>query len=238
MGNTSEVEKINAGLYRADCKSRSKNSELVRSFTREVMHMWRSMAFSFLAVALTSQTMKDAPLKPYDVPEAYEVYAAALALDHVEGDEDRELLILNTTAPSNQCLDTHGDKAVASAIEDYKKANSVKWLLERRLRLARTYKLISAEEIDALKIPDRNGGFFWHFPENIRIRSLSAVGFNNDKTLAFVEMDFECGGLCGHGRSFILQKQKGKWIEYSPPPIENPDGSWTFQGTGSCGWGY
>jgi hypothetical protein len=200
--------------------------------------MWRFMAFSLLAVALTSQTTKDGSLKPYEVPEAYEVYAAALSLDHVEGDEDRELLILNTTAPFNHCLDANDDKAVALAIEDYKKANSVKWLLERRLRLPRTYTFVTSAEIEALKIRDRNSGFFWRFPGNVQIRSLSAVGFNQDKTLAFLEMDFECGGLCGHGRSFTLQKQKGKWTTYSPPPVENPDGSRAFQGPSSCFWAY
>jgi hypothetical protein len=164
------------------------------------------------------------------------VYASALTLDHVEGDESRELIIADTTVPFDHCLESRSDKEVDAAIKDYKKANRFKWLLERKLKLGRTYKLLSIAEIEKLQIPDPQGGFFWRFPEAVTIRSLSAVGFNADKTVAVVEMDFECGGQCGHGGPFILQKQKGKWIRYSPPAVRTPDGSWTLPG--SCGWSY
>jgi hypothetical protein len=205
--------------------------------------MSRNLAFLLGALALFGQTIKETPAKTYEVPEAYEVYAAALALDHVEGDESRELLIADTTVPFSHCLETRSDRQVDAAIEDYKKANRVKWLLERKLKLGRTYKLLSTKEIEALRLPDPQGGFFWRFPEAVRIRSISAVGFNANKTVAVVEMDFECGGQCGHGAPFILQKHKGEWRRYSPPPpplVKNPDGTYTVEMSGgsACQWSY
>jgi len=200
----------------------------------------------FVAFTLAAQSTKEPPAKAYDVPEAYEVYAAVLALDPPKGD----LLIAESTVPFNSCQDAHSDKSVASAIADYKRTNKDSWLLQKKFDRGRNYKLLSQKEISDLKQPDPKGGFFWYFPDETEITHLSAVGFNANKTVAFVEMDVQCGGLCGRGTSYALEKRDGKWQEWKDHRTakvtkrkKNPDGSWTVALSGGpyigyCGWNY
>jgi hypothetical protein len=51
-----------------------------------------------------------------------------------------------------------------------------------------------------------------------------------------MEMDLQCGGLCGSGGPHILKKQEGKWSEYEPPLLKNADGSMSF--AVFCHWIY
>lgn len=193
---------------------------------------WRYLPLLLLAFAVSAQSGKEREPRPYDVQEAYEVYTAALAMDHLKG----KLLIADTTVPFNECLDSRSDKPADAAIGDYKEANRTRWRLQRKFTLNRNYELLSNEEIERLRRPDPKDGFFWYFPRGVEIVHLSAVGFTADKTIAFVEMGVICGGLCGHGSPFLLQKRNGRWREYSPPWVENPDG--TFQTITICSWNY
>jgi hypothetical protein len=192
-----------------------------------------------LAFAVFAQSGKEREPQPYDAQEAYEVYAAALAMDHLKG----KLLIADTTVPFNECLDSRSDKPADAAIGDYKQANKTRWRLQRKFALKRNYQLISSEEVKRLQRPDPKGGLFWYFPRGVQVIHFSAVGFNADRTNAFVERDVVCGDLCGHGSPFLLQKRNGKWREYSPPWVENPDGTAqgttiTVQGMTICSWNY
>lgn len=195
---------------------------------------WRFVSILSLscAFAVFAQSANEPEPKPFDLQDAYDVYAAALVLDNSKG----KLLIADTTVPFDQCLDSRSDKAADAAIADYKKRNNARWRLQRKFELKRDYQLLSIKEVEKLRRPDPKGGFFWYFPSGVEIVHFSAVGFNADRTIAFVEMDTMCGGLCGHGSPFLLQKRDGRWREYSPPWIENPDG--TFHGTSICSWNY
>jgi hypothetical protein len=205
----------------------------------------RSIAFIFIALTLTAQTNTEHVLNPYEDSEAPKVYAAVLALEHPDG----ALLIADTTVPFNSCLEPRHDKAVDSAISDYKKANRNVFRLNQSLNLGREYKLLSAKEIKAMEQPDPEGGFFWRFPEGTAIVHLSAVGFNASRTIAFVNVDSQCGGLCGHGQPYVLEKRDGQWQKYDESRNwkfgklkKNKDG--TFSGTmrgpvaTTCGWNY
>lgn len=192
----------------------------------------RNLALLLIAVSLSPQSAKEPVPRLYDVQEAYDVYAAVLALDHAKGD----LLIGDTTVPFNRCLESRSDKLADAAIENYKKANENTWQLQRKLNLKSTYKLLSAREIEDLRKPDPQGGFNWHFRRGAGVYHFSAVGFSADETIAFVEMDFGCGGMCGHGNPYILRKKNGKWKQYDPPVVTNPDDTYNFPA--SCSWYY
>ncbi len=188
----------------------------------------------FVPLLLCSQSTKQDEIKPYEDGEAYNVYSAILEKEKTKSD----LVIGDATVPFNSCLDSRSDKLVDSAIEDYKKMNKGRWSLGYHFELKRPYKLISNKEAETLLQPDKRTGA-WHFSASDGIHHFSAVGFSADKSIAFVEMDVTCGGLCGHGGPFILQKKKGKWIEYEPPVIQNADGSWSFPaGQSVCSWFY
>jgi hypothetical protein len=176
---------------------------------QETKQVLRNLGLLFMAIVVSAQPAPESAAKPYDVPEAYEVYAATLALDHAKG----ELLISDTTLPIANCLDPRSDKLVDAAISDYKKANESIWQLQKKFKLKSAYKLLSSKEIKELQKPDPKG-FNWTLIHGTGIRRFSAVGFNLDKTVAFVEMDVICGGLCGHGQPYVLQKRNGRWQEY------------------------
>ncbi len=40
---------------------------------------------------------------------------------------------------------------------------------------------------------------------------LSQVGFNHDRTQAFIEIEYFCGPLCGFGRHILLEKENRVW---------------------------
>jgi hypothetical protein len=190
-----------------------------------------SLFLLFAPLLLCSQSTNHYEIKPYEDGEVYNVYSAVLDKEKT----NRDLVIGDTTLPFNGCLDSRSDKLVDAAIEDYKKMNRSRWGLGYHFALKRPYKLVSRKEADELLQPNKQTGA-WHFSASDGIHHFSAVGFSPDKTIAFVEMDVVCGGLCGHGQPFILQKQKGKWARYSPQPVENPNGTMTIPGI--CSWAY
>ena len=167
--------------------------------------------------------------KTYDVPEAYSVYAAVLGAEHPGND----LVIADTTVPFNQCTDPQPDDKVNAAIKSYRTANQQSWRLQG---LKPPYKLISQQEINKLRQRDPKGGFAWRYSGGIEVAHVSAVGFSPDGTIAFMEMDLQCGGLCGSGGPHILKKQKGKWSKYEPPFLKNADGS--LSSAVYCSWNY
>ena len=198
--------------------------------------MLRCAVFLLLVpVLLCSQSTNLDAIKPYQDGEVYNVYSAVLEMEKTNSDP----VIGDTTVSFNSCLASRSDALVDAAIEDYKKANRSRWHLGYHFETKRPYKLISKKEADELLQPDKKTGT-WDFSPSDGIHHFSAVGFSADKSIAFVEMDVVCGGLCGHGGPFILQKQKGKWVEYIPSHAhtENPDGSVTVSGLTICGWVY
>ncbi len=72
---------------------------------------------------------------------------------------------------------------------------------------------------DSLKIPNQ----ILSKSEHLTMKQIKENDFNRwyrfyipliskDKTSAYVELDYVCGGLCGNGRAYFLQKINGKWI--------------------------
>ncbi len=54
-------------------------------------------------------------------------------------------------------------------------------------------------------------GFYLAYPDSPGVITFSSVGFNSDRTQAFVYIGVSCGGLCGQGGHALLQKRGGKW---------------------------
>lgn len=195
--------------------------------------MLRYMVALLSLFSLSSQNLNKEEIKTYEDGEVYNVYSAVVAMEKTNGD----LLIGDTTVPFSICLEPNSDKQANAAIEDYKKVNKTRRRLGYHFEMSRPYKLLSEKEEDDFLQPDKRTGE-WRLTPGSGIHHFSAVGFSPDKTIAFVEMDVACGGLCGHGAPFILQKQKGKWARYSPPLVENPDGTITIPAGSICSWAY
>jgi hypothetical protein len=187
-----------------------------------------------VAFSQTTQVAPKQPPKPYELPEAYEVYAALLTSKKNDKYSAAELLIAQDTVPFHECLDRNSYEPALSAIEEYNKVNRTNWRLQQKFNLDRQYKLLSATEISGLWQHDPERRSSGTLSGGVRIISLSAVGFNPDKTIAFVAMSSVCGNLCGYGETRILQKRDGKWDD--APPIRNPDG--TTHHAINCNWNY
>ena len=193
--------------------------------------MLRYMLALLSLFSLSSQNVNKEEIKTYEDGEVYNVYSAVVALEKTKGD----LLIGDITVPFSICLEPNSDKRANAAIEDYKKVNKTRWRLGHHFEMSRPYKLLSEKEADEFLQPDKRTGE-WRLTPESGIHHFSAVGFSVDRTIAFLEMDLSCGGLCGHGRPYLLQKKNGRWTEYDPVPAKNGDGTYVF---GSfCSWNY
>jgi hypothetical protein len=90
------------------------------------------------------------------------------------------------------------------------------------------YQIVSASELDAAfhrpapnAIRDGWEGFRQTFPDSGGYVILSAVGFNSEKTIALVYVDYRCGGLCGSSRYYILEKRDGRWVRSTPKGLKS-----------------
>jgi len=177
------------------------------------MQQHLALLFSFFILSAQAATVLAA--KPYDVPDAYEIYSIVLAQDHHEG----ELLIADTTVPFQGCLQPRTDDSVDSAIEDYMKTNQKKWHLERQLDTRLRYKLLSRKKIASLRKSGPTGKITWQLPAGTLLYRFSAVGFNADKTVAFLQTEVICGPNCIGRRVVVLQKANTQWIPIPDPSL-------------------
>jgi hypothetical protein len=100
---------------------------------------------------------------------------------------------------------TEFDKEWSPAMADYDRRNKQSFQLQRKFNLSK-YDLISKAQYEALCKPfacQKYAGYE-------RWVKLSAVGFNQDQTEAYLYME-EWRGYFGHGGSRFLHKRNGKW---------------------------
>src|SRR5215471_4607425 len=145
------------------------------------------------------------PLKPsqaYQDQEAYKAYSALLAETH------RPSLIRYDTVGVKACVDSvrARDPVAASALDDYLKMNLIAWALQDKFSLPSRPRLIGSRDIRAMHVewekPPKTRSFFTSPGYFV----FSAVGFNPDKTIAVVWIDYVCGNLCGNGHLAVLRK--------------------------------
>jgi hypothetical protein len=146
---------------------------------------------------------EDSP-QPYAVPEAYEVYSILLPQDWMWRYAHADTLVLRTETESyKMCLDpdTASKQILGPAISDYNRVNQKRWLLQRQFQIEKPYELAPASQLSTLLRTGAAPGWI----------EVSAVGFNDVKTVAVVYIGHHCGSLCGGGEFHVLQKKDGKW---------------------------
>jgi len=106
-------------------------------------------------------------------------------------------------------------RQTASAIADYYRANLKRWTLLPKLKIELPYTLVPPEELTAfLTSAGHFAGwdkFYERYPGSPGWIEFSAVGFNQDKTLAVLYVAHHCGLTCGGGGIRTLLKKDGKW---------------------------
>jgi hypothetical protein len=160
-----------------------------------------------------SSSVADAT-EPYEDTDAYDVYSAIIASIAPDPEMHMWLIGIDTLPISLSDKDQLGNderrkevkRAKGTALSDYVKVNSKRWILQRKFNLPEPYELVTEDRMRIL------------FPDNGLFRGtwiqFSAVGFNPDKTMALVFLWDWCSiyCCCGQSSSAVLQKQSnGKW---------------------------
>ena len=153
--------------------------------------------------------------KAYDVEDAYEIYSLVLPEQEAYTFAKGALIIQEETVWWNPLGDYGVTPEAATrfkdAIADYKRLNSEQWLLQRRFQIEKPYEIVSSDGIRAAFREGGWDGFDKRYPNSRAYIIMSAVGFNKDKTQAIVYIATRCGGLCGRGGFYVLEKINGKW---------------------------
>ena len=177
------------------------------------------------AAQLNPQTNPRPEPKPYEVSEAYEVYAALLPEEWIWRYAHARYLVIQEETdsepffqPVRECLPSTPEflKTYRSVVGDFEKVNRDSKRLVRKLQIDKPYQLVPRATILGLFKYDAFEGwqsFGDKFPESEGYIDISAVGFNAEKTQALVYTGHSCGALCGGGTYHLLEKKGGKWQE-------------------------
>jgi hypothetical protein len=170
-----------------------------------------------------------------DDPEAYAVYAAVLPIRFGSGDTPlfSVTLLQETRAVADCPREEDIQPQWRLVVESYRKENSRVRILQPGFELGVPYDLITVEALRTLmrgagydfsKLPISNSvgsEVFRRFPGG-RLFTVSAVGFDSEKTRAMVTLQRDCfpslsistqNQHCHTGRQLLLEKQDGRWVQ-------------------------
>jgi hypothetical protein len=171
---------------------------------------------------------------PYEDPEAYEAYSAILTMGSGWQDS-KSLVILQDIPPKDWPIgsprgalqgDAEFTKQFDGIFKSFEEANIPPLLWQYHFAIAKPYQIVSAAELEtafrqAAVHHDGWEGFRQTFPDSSGYLILSAVGFNSEKTIALIYVDYRCGGLCGSSRYYILEKRDGHWVRSTPKGLKS-----------------
>lgn len=98
--------------------------------------------------------------------------------------------------------------------ESWQAANESAARLQPDRDLGRPYQLRSTADLSAYFSSAGPGGwqkFYEEHPDARAFYVVSRVGFSPDRRRAMVYFSDHCGGLCGHGQIFTLEKVRDQW---------------------------
>lgn len=169
------------------------------------------------------QSNQEKELEPYLDEEAYQVYAVMLPERWPWKHAKAEYLVIQSETRAYEpakdvadlCVELEGDslEVFGSVLEDYVRANRQPKRLVRAFLINKAYYLLNRREILSFFAVGIEGwqDFYGRYPRSGGYQWMSAVGFNKDKTRAIVHMDHSCGGRCGGGEYYFLEKIDGNW---------------------------
>jgi hypothetical protein len=178
----------------------------------------------------------DKTTSPYQNPDAYDVYSAVLSMGGPWGDS-KSLVVLKELPPKEWPIGSPRDALLGdeefrgnfeSIFKSFEQTNRQSVFLENLFAIHKPYQLVGSAELEAaFHRPETSvqhdgwEGFRQNFTNSAGYLILSAVGFNPEKTIAVVFVDYRCGGLCGSARYYILEKRDKDWINFSPKGLQS-----------------
>ena len=164
----------------------------------------------------------------YDDAEAYAVYSAILQEEWPAKEAKAKRLVIQIEtedyrlSDDKTCLQpAEGEEGkYGPIVSAYREINTKAKLLQRKFTSEIPYDLVAKASIRtyfAKAGVDGWPAFYNKYPDSGGFITMSAVGFNADKTIAIVYMGHSCGGLCGGGLYHFLRKTEGKWSVFQWP---------------------
>jgi hypothetical protein len=158
-----------------------------------------------------------APPEAYDVEDSYQIYSLLLPDEESYGFAKGALILQEGTVSildlPESCIAPEAASRFQDAIADYKRVNSMQWLLQRRFQIEKPYEILSS---DAIGVSAKGwDSFYKRYPRSGGYIVMSAVDFNKEKTRAILYTGSACGGLCGRWGFHLLEKKDGKWTKAS-----------------------
>jgi hypothetical protein len=151
----------------------------------------------------------------YESADAYQIYSLLLPREQSWRFAKGTLVVQQETVPSKLdgggCFTPEANEKFKEAFSDYDIVNGKRWLLQRRFEIEKPYELVSEESIRAFTTKRDWEGFYKRYPGSGGVFTMSAVGFNESRTLAVVRTGSYCQGLCGSWSFHLLQKVDGHW---------------------------
>jgi hypothetical protein len=131
--------------------------------------------------------------------ENYQIYSRAFEEEKKSHPITRKLKISKITQATD--IEVWGlsekdvNKELWSAMTDYSLKNKTPISLEPKFTISDSYDFFAPDELQ--------------LQEGMRV--FSQIGYNSEKTLAFVYTAFSCEPLCGHGNYYIFSKKNDNW---------------------------
>jgi hypothetical protein len=164
-----------------------------------------------------------------DDPEAYVVYSTLLSSEWiVRVAKATNLVIQEETATNWTCMPSGPplDADWKPVLESYRAVNATARAIRPGQQIGLPYQVVPARVIaSAFDKPIPNGvsdgwqGYYRRYPGSGGYLEVSAVGFDPTKTRAMVYMAHSCGGLCGGGMHYLLERVEGVWREAKIPGL-------------------
>jgi hypothetical protein len=148
------------------------------------------------------------------IDEEYAVYSAILTDRRYKNEE----FVINEYTESGFMSEGVNLHQFFSALTkdttaDFQLNNEIARQLENKFPTDERVVLLSKKEEARLFRKGQDGWLkiLKRYPKAHGVITFSAVGFNQNRTQALVNVSKNCGFLCGRGEFILLQKQNGKW---------------------------
>jgi hypothetical protein len=165
---------------------------------------------TLLLFLLVQRTPATSPPAAYQDPDAYAVYATALA----QAKPDRARIILSETVAFPRCFpkgQAMSEGAWAEAAQHYLAENKSPRTLRRSFDMKGAYVLLPMQDWKGYFQKSDWAAFWKRYGEGSSYVRLSAVGFDGSRTKALLYSDSACGPKCAQGSYKLFTKFGGRW---------------------------
>lgn len=176
----------------------------------------------FKLTVVLSAVSRAAAQKDQDAVEREEYAVYSAMIEELYAKDGRRLIVISdpsccgaAAAPKDYWRYPYQQSApVSQAVyANFRERNAERVSLKRSFSLPTEYVFLEFEELKKF-VPNPEEGFknfYAKYPGSGGFITLSRVGFNRKRDVAFVYSNMVCGATCQEGRFIVLSKKSGVW---------------------------